>query len=150
MLKEQDSKSKFVPLRRFANKNLYDMPYLSILVQRGKLKAKKIGRNYFTTEEWFSQYLQLHARDEKRGVYKKVEQRKTKKLNILTFLRSKTMVLTVVFLVALIISLYFIIQPVLEKVDYLISKDVEQGEVAGTSETYVDLNTDRSIQPDSQ
>ena len=31
--------------------------YLNVLVHRGKLKAKKIGRNWVTTEEFVNQYL---------------------------------------------------------------------------------------------
>ena len=40
---------KLLPLRRFVVPGLYELGYLSILVQRKKLKARKIGRNYFTT-----------------------------------------------------------------------------------------------------
>lgn len=207
-LKKDDIRRKFFPLKKFAADGLYDVTYLSILVQRKKLKAKKAGRNYFTTIEWFEEYLDKNARYEKRIVYKKIlnlisdaeerddfssqslscgqetvterKQKQSKKQllrdSIAKFILSeaeglqndsgktkgylsapayadrragyqtvrsrmtfvKTMALAAVFLVALIISLYFIIQPILEKVDYLISQDAEQGTVAGTSETYVE------------
>ena len=56
---------KLISLRRLAKEVPYKVTYLSLLVQRGKLKAEKIGRNYFTTREWFSEYLEMHARDGK-------------------------------------------------------------------------------------
>ncbi|MDD5294549.1 MAG: hypothetical protein PHP21_01315, partial [Patescibacteria group bacterium] len=56
---------KLIPLRRLAKEVPYKVNYLSLLVQRGRLKAEKIGRNYFTTREWFNEYLEMHARDEK-------------------------------------------------------------------------------------
>jgi len=61
-------RKKLLPLRRFAS-DIYAPAYLSLLVQRGKLKAQKIGRNYFTTGEWFGEYLERHAREEKREIY---------------------------------------------------------------------------------
>ncbi|MDO8592223.1 MAG: NYN domain-containing protein, partial [bacterium] len=61
----QDDYKKLVPLKRIAEASSYSFGYVSILVQRKKLKAKKIGNKYFTTKEWFDQYLELHARDEK-------------------------------------------------------------------------------------
>jgi hypothetical protein len=64
-------RDKLVPLRKFAVDGVYSSSYLSQLVQRGKLKAKKIGRNYYTCDRWFREYLDLHARDEKQSAYKK-------------------------------------------------------------------------------
>ena len=66
---DKDSKKlnkKLVPLRRFTEEGPYSTAYLSLLVQRKKLKAKKVGRNYFTSREWFNEYLETHARDHKR------------------------------------------------------------------------------------
>ena len=60
---------QLVPLRRFSSNDLYAPAYLSHLVQRKKLKAKKIGRNFFTTQKWFEEYLQKHAKDEIREAY---------------------------------------------------------------------------------
>ncbi|MFH1822074.1 MAG: hypothetical protein ABH830_00040, partial [Patescibacteria group bacterium] len=57
---------KLIPLRRISQEGPYNTAYLSLLVQRKKLKAKRIGRNFFTTREWFNDYLDNHARDEKR------------------------------------------------------------------------------------
>jgi len=54
-------KNQLLPLKCFAEKSLYQINYLSVLVQRKKLKAKKIGRVYYTTEKWFIEYLAKHA-----------------------------------------------------------------------------------------
>lgn len=70
MLKLPYTKDKLVPLRRFTCDELYSAAYLSQLVQRGKLKAQKIGRNFCTTREWFEEYLEIHALDETRDAYK--------------------------------------------------------------------------------
>ncbi|MDP2736228.1 MAG: hypothetical protein Q8O59_00370, partial [bacterium] len=63
---QSDNYKKLVPLKRIAEASSYSFGYVSILVQRKKLKAKKIGNKYYSTKEWFDQYLELHARDEKR------------------------------------------------------------------------------------
>jgi len=65
-LKEQE---RLVPLRRFAEEDLYSPSYLSLLVQRKKLQAKKIGRNFYTSQKWFEEYLRKHAKDEIREAY---------------------------------------------------------------------------------
>jgi hypothetical protein len=65
-------REKLIPLRRFAADNLYSAKYLSLLVQRKKLKASKVGRNFYTTEKWFFEYLEKHARDEVRLKYKEL------------------------------------------------------------------------------
>ncbi|MFA6171761.1 MAG: hypothetical protein WCW77_03820 [Patescibacteria group bacterium] len=54
---------ELLPLRQFAKEGPYNLAYLSNLVQRKKLKAKKIGRNYFSTREWFGEYLKNHSQD---------------------------------------------------------------------------------------
>lgn len=64
--------AKLVPLRRFALEGFYNVRYLSQLVQRGKLKAKQVGRNFCTTREWFEEYLEQHALDETRIAYQKL------------------------------------------------------------------------------
>lgn len=67
MLKSVKNENKrLAPLRNFAQDGQYTTAYLSLLVQRKKLKAKKIGRNFFTSKEWFNEYLEKHAREEKR------------------------------------------------------------------------------------
>jgi hypothetical protein len=61
--KKKDLNKKLFPLKRFSKVGLYNLTYLSLLVQRGKLKAEKVGRNYFTNIEWFEDYLVNHSRD---------------------------------------------------------------------------------------
>jgi hypothetical protein len=63
----EDQNKKLIPLRRLAEISSYSAGYISILVQRKKLKAKRVGRNFFTTKEWFNEYLETHARDAKRS-----------------------------------------------------------------------------------
>lgn len=60
--KNKLKKPVLIPLSRFARSGQYNAAYLSLLVQRKKLKAKKIGRNYYTTREWFDDYLVKHSR----------------------------------------------------------------------------------------
>jgi hypothetical protein len=69
MRKNSENRPKLVPLRRFVNNGPYSSAYLSLLVQRHKLKAEKIGRNYFTTEAWFKEYLEQHAQNGKWECY---------------------------------------------------------------------------------
>ena len=74
MLKVQN---KLIPIRNFACSGQYNAAYLSLLVQRKKLKAKKIGRNFYTTEAWFNEYLERHARDSKKEKTTKKEESMT-------------------------------------------------------------------------
>lgn len=62
---KKQTKNQLIPLCRFAETSQYSQAYLSLLVQRKKLRAKKIGRNYFTTQEWFNEYLLKHARKDR-------------------------------------------------------------------------------------
>ena len=80
MLSQNNQRKQLIPLRRLADNKLYSTAYLSLLVQRKKLKAKKIGRNFYTTQEWFEDYLEKHARDEKRAVHDKLLLKKDKRL----------------------------------------------------------------------
>ncbi len=68
------AQDKLVPLRKFSSPGVYSAAYLSQLVQRKKLKAKKVGRNYFTCETWFNEYLETYARDAKQAAY--IEEKK--------------------------------------------------------------------------
>lgn len=61
-MQEKNNNNKLLPLRNFVKQGPYSSFYLSNLVQRKKLKAKKIGRNYFTTQKWFDEYLLQHGR----------------------------------------------------------------------------------------
>jgi hypothetical protein len=69
----KNDRKKLLPLRVIAKDSPYSAAYLSILVQRGKLKTEKVGRNYYTTKEWFRLYMKLHARDDKRELQSPVK-----------------------------------------------------------------------------
>lgn len=73
------NEKKLMPLRKFAVDNIYSPAYLSQLVQRGKLKARKIGRNYYTCAHWFGEYLDQHAQDVKFEKYQEYLEEKTRK-----------------------------------------------------------------------
>lgn len=69
----QDQENKLIPLRTIAKESPYSAAYLSILVQRNKLRAERIGRNYYTTKEWFQEYLDKHGREDKVGELEKTD-----------------------------------------------------------------------------
>ena len=140
MLKIPQDTHKLVPLRRFAFDGLYNTAYLSQLVQRGKLKAQKIGRNYCTSREWFLEYLEIHALDETREAYlelfiavdKKAKQTEleieqvsttvklpTIKLNRLVLKRA---MISVIALFVLVSGSYFRNKYIKYKTKYLIAK----------------------------
>ena len=136
MRKSLKYRQKLVPLRRFADSNLYSVSYLSLLVQRKKLKAEKVGRNYYTTEEWFKEYLEKHSQNEKWGIYQEKAKIKESKiaenkeissepvtLEKNLYIKYKTTVLTAVVFVLFIIS---------GIIFYLHNQ--EKGQVAGTEE----------------
>ena len=60
----QDDYKKLLPLKKIAEASSYSFGYVSILVQRKKLKARKIGNKYYSTKEWFDQYLEYHGRED--------------------------------------------------------------------------------------
>lgn len=60
------NENELIPLRRLAEISSYSPAYISLLVQRKKLKAKRVGRNFLTTKKWFNEYLEKHAQTEKR------------------------------------------------------------------------------------
>jgi hypothetical protein len=138
-------RDKLVPLRRFSYDGLYSLRYLSQLVQRDRLKAKKVGKNYYSTREWFEEYLEAHAKDETREAYKelfrqvdqnetlaskKITQGKYKaqpiltQVNIFNKILLRRAITTVVVLFVLAGSVYF-------GLSYLNNK----GQIAGEEET---------------
>jgi hypothetical protein len=68
MLNNDELYKNLIPLRKFAREGVVTKSYLSILVQRKRLKAVKIGRNYFTTVEWFCDYVKHYAKDDKADI----------------------------------------------------------------------------------
>jgi len=43
----------------------YSQEYLSLLARKGWLKAKKFGRNWYTTKEWLAEYIKEHDAEAK-------------------------------------------------------------------------------------
>lgn len=48
----------YIPISQAAIGTPYSQEYLSLLARKGKLRAKKIGRNWFTTPEAVAEYIQ--------------------------------------------------------------------------------------------
>ncbi|HRY63110.1 MAG TPA: hypothetical protein P5267_00670, partial [Patescibacteria group bacterium] len=55
----------------------YSQEYLSLLARKGELKAKKFGRNWYTTKEWLEEYIKDHALQPKTAEAEKEEKNKT-------------------------------------------------------------------------
>jgi hypothetical protein len=135
MPQKKDQKKELFPLRRFVISGLYDITYLSQLVQRKKLKAQKIGRNYFTCLEWLEEYFEKYACEEKWQVYQKA----SKKLNkVINNKYSVNLRKSPGFRAAVIIAAVFIILVFVQLViNYQINR---QGQVAGVEE-YIEMAT---------
>lgn len=52
-----ENKEKYISLMDATKLCNYSQEYLSLRARRGKLKAVKNGRNWFTTKEWLDQYI---------------------------------------------------------------------------------------------
>src|SRR3990170_6306887 len=48
---------QFITLRDAAEGTSYSVEYLNLLIRKGKLKGKKIGRNWYTTREEIYRYM---------------------------------------------------------------------------------------------
>src|SRR3989344_896699 len=53
---EKKENTGFISLKEAAQICNYSQEYLSLRVRQGKIKAKKIGRNWVTTNEWIEKY----------------------------------------------------------------------------------------------
>ena len=112
MQTNNQNKDKLIPLRKFSVPGIYSSSYLSQLVQRNKLKAVKIGRNYFTCQKWFNQYLDMHARDEKQAEYSRflIKQKGSEKFSAKhKIFYLKTVAIVTVFFIAAILVNFLII-----------------------------------------
>jgi hypothetical protein len=49
-------KDKYISLKEAAGYSSYSPDYLKLRARQGKLKALKMGRNWFTTKEWLEEY----------------------------------------------------------------------------------------------
>ena len=65
VISPQKPSQEYITLSQAATRCPYSQEYLSLRARQGKLKAAKIGRNWFTTSEWLQEYA------EKTEVYKK-------------------------------------------------------------------------------
>jgi len=61
MSKEGNDKHKLILLSEAAKDSPYSQEYLSLLARKGKIFAKKIGRNWFTTKEAIREYLRKQS-----------------------------------------------------------------------------------------
>ena len=59
--------SKFIPLSEASKRSGYTPEHLNLLSRKGKLRAEKIGRNWYTTEEGLQEFLDAMA-EKKNGV----------------------------------------------------------------------------------
>src|SRR3989344_7883312 len=58
---ESDKKIEFISLQDASREGPYSQEYLSLLARRGKIFAKKIGRNWYTTREALDDYLKKQS-----------------------------------------------------------------------------------------
>ncbi|MDP3004375.1 MAG: hypothetical protein Q8N43_02630, partial [Candidatus Azambacteria bacterium] len=55
-IKNSKQNSRYIPLVEAGEILGTSRDYLNVLVRRGKLRAVKLGRNWFTTDEWLSEF----------------------------------------------------------------------------------------------
>jgi hypothetical protein len=61
VVKDGDDNKDYISLAEGAEHSGYSQDYLRFRIRQGKLKAKKIGRNWLTTKEWLDEYSQRVA-----------------------------------------------------------------------------------------
>ncbi len=54
---QEDLKKKFILLSKFAKEKKYAQEYLGLLARRGDLGSIRIGKRWYTSREWFSEFL---------------------------------------------------------------------------------------------
>ena len=141
-----DQRKKLIPLRRLAIPGLYDTAYLSQLVQRKKLKAEKIGRNYYTTKKWFIEYLERHAQDDKRiaykAIYKEEEAEKKQEFNPKLEKKEKRKISFIYKAIAISAVVFIFVNILFGYINKkVITRDIETGQVAGIEEKAVEIGT---------
>jgi len=55
---QEDIRKNFVLLSKVAKENKYAQEYLGLLARRGDIGSIRIGKRWYTTTEWFSEFLQ--------------------------------------------------------------------------------------------
>ncbi|MFH1657333.1 MAG: hypothetical protein ABH919_02600 [bacterium] len=58
MDKQENNQEEYISLTEATKQCSYSQEYLSLRARSGKLKAKKIGRNWVTKKEWLAEYVQ--------------------------------------------------------------------------------------------
>lgn len=60
-----DTKNGYISIAQASEQvPAYSAEYLSLRVRQGKLKGKKIGRNWYTKRDWISEYVSAYAAKE--------------------------------------------------------------------------------------
>ena len=77
--KPHRDKNGYFTLSEAADNSPYSRGYISILVHRKKLRAIKIGRNWFTKKEWLDEYISKHEDQKQASTSQGLEIRKIEK-----------------------------------------------------------------------
>ena len=64
-IKNPKQNFQYIPLAEACEFLNTSRDYMNVLVRRGKLRAVKLGRNWFTTQQWLSEYRQSVGRTSK-------------------------------------------------------------------------------------
>jgi hypothetical protein len=73
---------KFISLSEASKLCDYSQEYLSLRSRQKKLKSKKIGRNWFTTEQWLNEYLKENGKNEECPLQKRANSQPASKKEI--------------------------------------------------------------------
>jgi len=66
MENNKEADNNYISLAKAAEICNYSQEYLSLRARQGKLKAVKMGRNWFTTQEWLDEYVSKNAAEVKK------------------------------------------------------------------------------------
>jgi hypothetical protein len=100
-------KNDYISLKEASHYCSYSQDYLKLRARQGKLKAIKMGRNWFTTREWLEEYIKKFS---KRG--KKFPVSGMKLVNFFLFILN----LIMVFIILSTIINFKIVELGLEKI----------------------------------
>jgi len=96
----------YISLKEATKHCPYSQDYLKLRARQGKLKAVKMGRNWFTTKEWLEEYKSgLNLRPDKASFGRRSPAKRLILLFLLIFL---------IFIVFFILMVF--LEPILEKV----------------------------------
>ena len=69
---QEDSKKKFVLLSKVAKERKYAQEYLSLLARRGDLGSIRIGKRWYTTNEWIGEFFEASQNKKKTAKTEKI------------------------------------------------------------------------------